>query len=136
MRRSIIQIFIYDKALSVIQSLLIFGNQHPYDGPPPLPDGTKANGDWSIRELSSILSNTLQPFSDSVIVDGVALSPGALSASLSGNALPGISVRALIVALSTIANGNWDGPAKQVSLAGGASFQDRLSLAAGFIEVG
>jgi hypothetical protein len=50
----------YDKALSVIQSLLILGNQQPCDV--PTVDGMKANGDWSIRELSTILNKILQPY--------------------------------------------------------------------------
>ena len=44
----------YHKVWSVLQKLRVLANQNP-DNEVILPDKTRANGDWSVRELYSVL---------------------------------------------------------------------------------
>jgi hypothetical protein len=87
----------YDQVLAMIVSLSALTNQPP---PPPvlLSDGTAANGNWSARELFSVMNF------DGDLLDGV---PGG---SIRNAAFPAdYSLLALVAALDNIANGTWGG---------------------------
>lgn len=110
----------YDAAWSVLQYLRKLTNQQP-DDELTLPDGTKANGDWSIRELFTTLNQVLEG-SAPVWPDKVG--------RVKIPSLNPLSLSNLMLALDMIAKGNWSGPAIETSLTRPVSFRDRLAAAA------
>ena len=94
---------------------------------PQLPDGTLAHGDWSVRELVSI-----------IVKAGPAALFGAtetlLSTTVEGglpDAGTGYSVYAIITTLDLLARSNWaGGPDTPTPLSFPVSFRDRLAAAA------
>ncbi len=111
----------YDKAWSILQNLCVLAKQPP-DPEPILPDETKANGIWSIKEIYTTLEHTLQGSAP------VWPGPGPRSSTASDNK---ISLSNLIRAFNMIANGNWTGPAPmEPNLNRPVSFRDRLAAAA------
>jgi hypothetical protein len=122
----------YDKLWSVIQNLRVLSKQ------PPLPalsldqDGTVANGNWSARELCTVVSV------DGYVGDGLQTPDAGLTTTWTGHttsgAIGGYSLFALAAALDNIAGGNWAGPPSSSSSGKGPSrplgFRDRLAVAA------
>jgi hypothetical protein len=100
----------YDKVWSVLQNMRFLTNLPP--DPEPLanlpPDRTKANGNWSVRELYNTVSEVLRT------TGSVALAP---------------CLSDLMLALDMIAKGKWSGPARG-RLSRPACFRDCLARAA------
>jgi hypothetical protein len=120
----------FDQVWSMIQSLNVLSNFSAGASPPAplLPvklsqDGTMATGDWSARELCTVLNL------DGKIVAGVQY--GGVKVSPFN---PEFSLFALAQVLDNIASGNWGGPPTySVSGKGPArplGLRDRLSAAA------
>jgi hypothetical protein len=111
----------YDKVWSLIQSLRCLAAKPgtvAIDPTPTLPDGTLADGNWSLRELCSVM--VLESSAGwAIILGGLSSVDGA-----------GYSVRRLVQALDTIAKGTFAGPAIDSPLAMPARFRDRLAAAA------
>jgi hypothetical protein len=120
----------YDKAWSILQHLQVLS------GLPQLPtltldqDGMIANGDWSTREICSVLN--LSGYMAPDVPGGTFATNGVIGSC---------SLWALVQCLNAIANGNWAGPPStgQDSFSGpGAGpaasrpigFRDRLAAAA------
>jgi hypothetical protein len=113
----------YDKVWSILQSL----GSLPGQSPPAtltLQDGTMANGNWSARELCSVLN--LEGYMGSL----------ATAWGAQPNVFYGYSLFALVQCLDQIANGNWVGPQGHIlgtpiqGLSRPVSFRDRLAAAA------
>ncbi len=116
----------YDKSWYILQNLRILARQPP-DPEPILPDGTKANGNWSVRELATIepLNQIIQTVAPqgTVVLGGIPVNVVVES--------DGISLNNLMLALDVIARGNWDGLATHESgLSRPVNFRDRLAAAA------
>jgi hypothetical protein len=113
----------YERVWETIQLLRLLAGA-PLSAPKKLdPDHTRADGNWSLRELVSILNF------DGDILYGFPLGHGI---QVGG----GYSVRALAWALYNIGNGNWGGPPDKISgpldvvPAGSNSLRDTLALVA------
>lgn len=129
----------YDKVWSILQGLYSLTNQGSLPEMTLDQDGTIANGNWSTRELLSILNvdgdimdgiqvngevqTTTWTFGNELVV-GATIGPGAT----------GYSLFMLVAALDNIANGNWAGPPAYSSSGNGPArplgFRDRLAAAA------
>ena len=114
----------YDKVWSTLQNLYALANPTQ----PPLPaltlaDGTRADGNWSARELCNVL-NLSGYISNFVPVN--SLPPNA----------PSYSLFSLVQVLDTIATGDWIGPGGVIlttplhGLSRPAGFRERLAAAA------
>jgi len=108
----------YDKVWSLIQSLYGLAGQLATLPTLTLPDGTLANGNWSVRELCGVL--ILEGSAGDVIITG----------GLTSDDGSGYSVRRLLQVFDTIAKGSFGGPAIGNPLTMPASFRDRLAAAA------
>jgi hypothetical protein len=105
----------YDQVWRCVQQLRRLTGQSPYPVL-QLPDGTQATGDWSVREISSILLTTVPyGFPDPAQLDG--------------------SLYGIVQAFDELANGDWTGPAidefARSEPARPVSFRDRLAAALG-----
>jgi hypothetical protein len=126
----------YDKVWSILQKLRILSNQPLLDPTTQTlnQDNTIANGNWSALELCTILNDGDNPYSNlnaavtanlnSNVYEGLTTTVEFASGTL----VSGYSLFALVVALDTIANGNWAGPGNPPSRP--LSFRDRLAPAA------
>lgn len=100
----------YDKVWSILQTLRVLANQSLLPTLTLDQDGTIANGNWSARELCTVLNV------DGNIFDGVPNAFTGLTTVWSGDAVPrgpaieGYSLFSLAECLDKIANGNWAGP--------------------------
>lgn len=86
----------YDKVWSILQNLRALTNQPPLPALTLTQDGTIADGNWSARELITMLS--AEP-------DVLGTPEGPIRPSLEGPA--GYSLFSLLQGLDWIANGNW-----------------------------
>lgn len=108
----------YDKVWSIIQNLRALSNQSPLPALTLTQDGTIASGNWSMRELCTVLGNL----------------GGDLASPTAGEGLGplGDSLLTLVQLLDSIVNGNWGGPPS--TLPSGPprplGFRDRLAVAA------
>ena len=113
----------YDKAWSVLQSLRVLAKLPLLPTPTLNQDGTRANGNWSVRELCIVLN------AGEVILDVI------LNGPLQGSIYESYySLFSLVQRLDNIANGNWVGPPSySVSVTLGGTGQG-LSRPVGFRE--
>jgi hypothetical protein len=96
----------YDQVWSMIQRLTLLAGQPPVPTVALDQDGTMATGNWSARELCTVLNVDGDIFG---AVNTDNLEQGTLITSL-GPTLSGYSVFALVQVLDNIASGNWGGP--------------------------
>jgi hypothetical protein len=99
----------YDKVWSILQNLQALTNQSPLPTMNLDQDGTIADGNWSARELCTVLDV------DGDILDGIETPDGDLTTTWwmggypAGTPVGGYSLFALVAALDNIARGDWGG---------------------------
>ncbi|MGO9155438.1 hypothetical protein [Mycobacterium sp.] len=119
----------YDQVWATIQRLRYLSNpsQPSNQSQPTLSDGTIATGDWSARELFTIMNI------GGTIMNGIQTSnlesDSLITIWSQSPLMTGYSVSALVQVLDNIADGNWAGPPTGARIAE-LSFRGRLAAAA------